>query len=389
MGINIHRLRKDVYKLDQEKEEFGSLLLDRQGVIVKTSLVGVGANVLLAAFKAAVGLGTHSIAVTLDAVNNLSDALSSVVTILGAKLGAKAPDQKHPLGYGRIEYLSSMLVAALVLYAGVTSLVESIKKIFNPVEVDYTVLSLLILAVGILAKLVLGAYVKKQGERVHSGALLASGADASFDALLSASVLGSALIYLFLGWSLEAYVGLVLSIFIVKAGVEMMTQTLDDIIGHKGNLDLRKEVQEVLTQAEEVQGAYDLLLFNYGPDNYYGSVHLELPDTMKVKDLDLLTRRLQGEVYKKTGVIMTGIGVYSQNTQDSDLTRMQKTIEEKILAHPWALQVHGFYLNREEKIISLDVVVDFSMDKKEAFKLLQEDVRELYPDYRVQIVPAF
>lgn len=198
MGINIPRLRKDVYKLDQEKKEFGSLLLDRQGVIVKTSLVGVGANVLLAAFKAAVGLGTHSIAVTLDAVNNLSDALSSVVTILGAKLGAKAPDQNHPLGYGRIEYLSSMLVAALVLYAGVTSLVESIKKIFNPVEVDYTVLSLMILAVGILAKLVLGAYVKKQGERVHSGALLASGADASFDALLSASVLGSALIYLFL-----------------------------------------------------------------------------------------------------------------------------------------------------------------------------------------------
>ncbi|MBQ7466111.1 MAG: cation diffusion facilitator family transporter, partial [Oscillospiraceae bacterium] len=118
----------------------------RDSVIVRTSIIGIVANVFLAGFKAAIGLLSHSIAVTLDAVNNLSDALSSVITIVGTKLAGKQPDQKHPLGYGRIEYLSAMVVAAIVLYAGVTSLVESVKKIIHPEAADYSTVSLIIIA---------------------------------------------------------------------------------------------------------------------------------------------------------------------------------------------------------------------------------------------------
>ena len=163
-----------------------ALSLNREKVIVKTSVIGIAANALLVAFKAAIGLASGSIAVILDAVNNLSDALSSVITILGAKLGAKQPNKKHPLGYGRIEYLSSMMVSAIVLYAGITSLVESVKKIIHPEAADYTVVSLVIIAAAVVVKLILGAYVKKQGKKVDSGALVASGSDASFDAVLSA-----------------------------------------------------------------------------------------------------------------------------------------------------------------------------------------------------------
>ena len=208
--------------MTEQNSDIVLLSANREKAIVRTSIVGIVTNILLVAFKAFVGLVSNSIAVILDAVNNLSDALSSVVTIIGAKLGAKQPDKKHPLGYGRIEYLSSMIVAALVLYAGITSLVESAKKIIHPEAADYSTVSLIIISVAIAVKLVLGIYVKKQGRAVSSGALVASGSDALFDAILSASVLASAVIYLIWGISLEAYVGVVIAGFIIKAGIEMM-----------------------------------------------------------------------------------------------------------------------------------------------------------------------
>ncbi|MBR0470393.1 MAG: cation diffusion facilitator family transporter, partial [Clostridia bacterium] len=162
---------------------------NRDKVIVRTSIIGIAANVFLAAFKAAVGIASNSIAVVLDAVNNLSDALSSVITVIGTKLAGKKPDKKHPLGYGRIEYLSAMIVSAIVLYAGITSAVESVKKIIWPEQADYSIVSLIIIASAVAVKIILGSYVKKQGKKVNSNALVASGADALFDAILSASVL--------------------------------------------------------------------------------------------------------------------------------------------------------------------------------------------------------
>ena len=199
---------------------------NREQIIVRTSYVGIAVNILLAAFKAIVGLASHSIAVVLDAVNNLSDALSSVITILGAKLAGKKPDRKHPLGHGRIEYISAMIVSAIVLYAGITSLVESVKKIIEPDEVSYTTISLVIIGVAVVAKILLGRYVKAKGESVGSGALVASGTDAMSDAILSFAVLVTALVYTFTGISLEAYVGVIISIFIIKAGIEMISDTI-------------------------------------------------------------------------------------------------------------------------------------------------------------------
>ena len=161
---------------------------NRDRVIVRTSVIGILANLFLAAFKAAVGLLSHSIAVVLDAVNNLSDALSSVITIIGTKLAGKKPDKKHPLGYGRIEYLSALIVSAFVLYAGITALVESVKKIIHPEAADYSAAGLVIVASAVIVKLLLGRYVKATGEKVNSGALIASGSDAVSDAALSLSV---------------------------------------------------------------------------------------------------------------------------------------------------------------------------------------------------------
>ena len=360
--------------------------MDREKIIVRTSVIGIITNVLLAAFKAAVGLISNSIAVTLDAVNNLSDALSSVVTIIGAKLGARKPDKKHPLGYGRIEYISSMIVAAIVLYAGITSLVESIKKIIHPEAADYGTVSLVIIAVAIIVKLVLGRYVKKQGEKVNSGALVASGKDASFDAILSASVLASAIVFLVWGISLEAYVGVIISIVIIKAGIEMMLETLNDIIGKREDAETIREIKRILCEEPEIRGAYDLTLFNYGPDKNYGSVHMELPDTMTAEAIDVLTRKVQLKVYEETGVALTGISVYSFNTKDDEAAEIRSKVRSTVLSHDWALQMHGFYADTANRTMRFDVVVSFDIDHQEAVDVLLQEIRQLYPDYDIQIV---
>ena len=373
--------------MEKQGTDIAEVAQNREKVIVKTSVVGILTNVLLVGFKAAVGILSNSIAVILDAVNNLSDALSSVVTIIGAKLGAKQPDKKHPLGYGRIEYLSSMIVAALVLYAGVTSLVESVKKIIHPEAADYGTVTLIIISVAILVKLALGLYVKKQGKKVGSGALAASGSDALFDAILSASVLASAIVYLIWGISLEAYVGVVIAGFIIKAGVEMMIETLNDIIGKREDAETVKELKQIVREEEAVLGAYDVTLFNYGPNKNYGSVHIELPEAMTVDEADRIIRRIQANVYQKTGVILTGVSVYSVNARDSEAGRMREAIEKAVRSHEWALELHGFYADLKEKTVRFDVVLSFDVDRKEALKTMYEEVGALYPDYRFLIVP--
>ena len=358
----------------------------RDKVIVRTSILGIAANLLLSAFKAVIGLLANSIAVVLDAVNNLSDALSSVITIIGTKLANKKPDKKHPLGYARIEYLTAVVVAAIVLYAGITSLVESIRKIIHPEAADYSTAGLIIIGAAIVVKLVLGRYVKKKGQQVNSAALEASGSDALFDAILSTSVLASAIIFLTTGLSLEAWVGVIISGFIIKAGIEMMAETVGELLGRRGDPELVTKIKDLLKEEPEVRGAYDLLINNYGPDKNYASVHVELPDTMTVEDLDVLTRKVQSRVYQETGVVLTGVGVYSYNTSDDEAAHIRNAVQEKVLDHPWALQLHGFYVDLEQKNMRFDVVLSFDADHDECLELLQKELEAAYPDYQILII---
>lgn len=362
-------------------------VISRDRVVIQTSIIGILANVLLAAFKAVVGILSHSIAVVLDAVNNLSDALSSLITIIGMKLAGRLPDKKHPMGHGRTEYLSAMIVSAIVLYAGITAAVESVKKIISPETPDYKVVSLVIIAVAVVVKIILGRFVKSQGEKVNSGALIASGSDAVYDAILSASVLASALFFVATGISLEAWVGLVIAVFIIKAGIEMMKETLDDIIGHRADAEMTKKIKQLLTEEPEVRGAYDLLMDDYGPGRNYATVHLELPDTMTVEEVDVLTRKVQLKVYKETGVVLTGVGVYSYNTQDTKAAEIRNTVFETVMSHDWALQVHGFFADTEAKTLRFDVVMSFDIDPKEGLRTVIKEVQELYPDYHVTVTP--
>ena len=360
---------------------------NRDKVIIRTSIIGILTNVLLAAFKAAIGIISNSIAVTLDAVNNLSDALSSIITIIGTKLAGKLPDRKHPLGYGRIEYLSAMIVSGIVLYAGITSAVESVKKIIHPEKPDYSIVSLVIIAVAVLVKIILGRYVKAKGEQVNSGSLVASGSDAMFDAILSASVLVSAIIYKLSGLSLEAYVGVVIAGFIIKAGIEMMIETLNELLGSRADQEKTERIKQLLTEDPEVRGAYDLIIYNYGPDKDLASVHLELPDTMTAREIDKLTRRLESKVYKETGVILAAVGLYSYNTGNDKAAEIQKDVHDRVMAHDWAVQVHGFYVDVEAKEMTFDVVLSFDIKPREGLQIIYKEISEAYPDYRIHIAP--
>ena len=358
----------------------------RQKVIVRTSIIGIAANILLAAFKAFVGLAANSIAVVLDAVNNLTDALSSVVTILGTKLANRAPDKDHPLGHGRYEYLSAMVIVAIILYAGITSFVESVKKIITPEVPDYSTVALIVIAAAVVVKIVLGLYVQSKGKQVNSASLVASGKDALFDAIISASVLAAAVIFIFTGFSLEAYVGVLISIMIVKAGIEMLNETLDDILGHRPASELSLGIKKTVCQEPLVHGAYDLLIDDYGPDLTIASIHVEVDDVLTAAEIDALTRRLQQAVYAEHGVVLATVGIYSRNTSDDAIASMRSEITRLVMSHDDVLQLHGFFVNEETKAVTFDLIIDFAnADRQQLYQHIYEDVQTAYPDYTFAI----
>lgn len=369
----------------EQKEQKATFSRDR--IIVRTSIIGIVANFLLAGTKAIVGMLANSIAVLLDAVNNLSDALSSIITIAGAKLSARKPDRNHPLGHGRIEYMSALIISFIVLYAGATSAVESVKKIIEPEPADYSVMHLVLIGAAVVVKIFLGTYFKRQGRKVNSTALVASGTDATFDAILSTSVFASALIFMITGLSLEAYVGVIISGFIIRSGIELLRDTLDDILGKRADSDLSRKIKEIACSEPEVYGAYDLFLNNYGPDKNYASIHVELADTMTVEQVDVLTRRIQERVYAETGVIITGVGVYSYNTRDDEAAHIRNRVQELVMEHEWALQIHGFHVEPENRTMRFDVVFSFDKEPSQGVAEIMEEVGKEFPGYHVAVIP--
>lgn len=359
---------------------------NRKTRIIRASLVGILTNILLVVFKAIVGVVSNSIAIILDAVNNLSDALSSVITIVGTKLAGKEADKEHPFGHGRIEYLSAMMISIIILYAGFTALIESVKKIINPEVADYSIITIITIIVAVVVKVLLGLYVKSVGKKVNSDSLVNSGEDALLDAVISFSTIVAALVYLVWGISLEAWLGAVISIIIIKSGFDMSKETLSKILGERVDAELARNIKKTIASYPEVSGAYDLVMNNYGPDSYNGSVHIAVPDTMTVDELDKLTRRITGEVYQKYGVLLTAVGIYSINTKNDEVENALKTISSIVLKEKYVLQLHGFYYNKDDKSIRFDIVVSFdAKNREDVHSLVLDKVQKAFPSYSIQI----
>lgn len=360
--------------------------MNRSSQIIRTSWIGIIANVLLAAFKAGVGLLASSVAIVMDAVNNLSDALSSVITIVGTKLSQRPADRKHPFGFGRIEYFSAIIIAVIVLTAGVTSLIESVKKIFNPTTPTYTTTTLIVIIVAIVVKLVLGQYVKKQGEKLKSDALIASGSDALFDAVITLATLVSAGVMLLWHVSLDGVLGALISLVIIKAGIEMLASPVNELLGAKISPELLSQIKREVADFDGVYGVFDIIVHNYGPDVQIGSLHVNVLDTMDAHQIHGLTRRISEEMFARHGIVMT-VGVYAVATGDNKRAQLQHTIMQALAAHEHIEQVHGFYYFEDERRVSVDIVPDLTIHDDAAFiQELIAEVQPLIPDDHLTIV---
>ena len=359
---------------------------NRSKIIVRTSLIGVATNIGLVVLKAIVGIFANSIAIIMDAINNLSDALSSVITIVGTKLAQKKPDAKHPYGHGRVEYITSLIIAVIILAAGGSAIVESIMSIINGHEPSFNVVSLILIAVAVVVKIVLGLYFRHVGKKVNSEALKGSGIDALFDALLSVGTLVSIAVSLIWKVNIEGYIGIIIGLFMLKSGIGVLRNSLSSIIGERTSKETSDAIKHLVCENPEVKGAYDLIVNNYGPDRGIGSIHIEVDDTLTAKEIHPLTRKIAGQVYEKFGIIMT-VGIYASNNSNPIINKIKNDIHDEVLKHPTIKQIHGFYCDQEIKSISFDVIVDFK--DKEAPALIQEIQNNLsnkYPDYKFYIV---
>ncbi|MBO4405005.1 MAG: cation transporter [Treponema sp.] len=359
----------------------------REAIIIRTGIIGILANIFLASFKAVAGILSNSIAVILDAVNNLTDALSSIITIIGTKLALKPADREHPFGHGRAEYISAMIIGIIILYAGFTSLVESVKKIITPQIPDYSAVTIIVVSSAVFVKIILGLFTSAMGRRANSSSLTASGKDALMDSVISLSTLAAALVFIFKGISLEAWLGVVISFFIIRTGVETLKETLSKILGERIDSKISIAIKKTVASVDpEIRGAYDLALNNYGPDKHLGSIHIEIPDTWTAGKIDSVTRKITRVVYEKFGVIMTAVGVYSVNTKNNSAAEIRSRVSAIVHDHKDIVQMHGFFVDEEEKLMKFDLVVSFgSEDMQAMYEHVVSDVKEAFPDYDVQV----
>lgn len=352
--------------------------MERSKKIVQISIVGIVVNAVMIALKGAVGLATGSIAILMDAVNNLSDMLGSVITIVGTKLAGKAPDKKHPYGYGRIELISTVTISLIVLFAGFTALRESVQSVLAPEAASYTAVSLVLIAIAALIKFLLGQYVKRAGKEYKADSLIASGTEAVFDSLVSLSTLVAALVSMLWHVSIEGWLGTLIALLILKAGIELLMQSLSDMIGARVDRDLSINLKRDICKHEYVRGAYDLVLHKYGPDRMIGSVHVELPDEITAREIHRLTRDIMEDVRRNYGIVLT-VGIYATNTASEESARMRAYLLELIKDYPDILQMHGFYMDAQRRQVSFDLVIDYK--SKRRIELRDEVIERMRGQY--------
>ena len=359
---------------------------NRSKKIIRTSVVGILANLGLVAVKAVVGLITNSIAIIMDAINNLSDALSSVITIVGTKLSQKKPDAKHPYGHGRVEYLTSLVISVIILIAGSAAIIESIIAIIDNNLPSFEIWSVILIAIAVLVKIGLGIYFRYMGKKLNSEALKGSGIDALFDALLSFATLVSIVVALIWKVNIEGYVGIIIGLFMIKSGIDVLRRSLSSIIGERTSKETAEAIKKLVCSNKEVKGAYDLIVNNYGPDRGIGSIHIEVDDNLTAKEIHPLTRKISTQVYQEFGIILT-IGIYATNSSDKEVNEIREAIRKEIFSHPTIKQMHGFYVDQETKTISFDVIVNFEdKNSTQLIKEIHDKLADQFSNYHFFII---
>lgn len=347
-------------KKNKEKQVFTEK--ERNKGIIRTSLVGIGGNALLVAMKATVGFIAGSVSIIMDALNNLTDALSSIITIIGTKLSGKNPDKKHPYGHGRVEYITSSLIGAVILFAGGSAIYKSIESIINHFKTgelpSYDNYAFFLISAAIVIKIGLGIFYQIKGKKYNSSVLKASGLDALFDSLLTLSTLIGAIVSRFASTYVEGYIGVVIGIFILRTGFEIVREAISNLIGVRIDQEFANEIKAEIAQFDGVKGVYDLILNNYGHSKFIGSVHVGVDESLTAKDIHILEREIGVNLYLKHNIIMT-VGIYCETVSSPIGNEIKNKIIELIKENPFILQLHGFYIDEGTKSVYFDLVFDY------------------------------
>lgn len=351
--------------------------------IINTSIIGIVVNICLVILKSIFGMMAGSIAMLLDALNNLTDVTSSVVTIIGLNWSKKQPDEEHPMGHGRIEYISAIIVSIIIIYAGASAGLESINKIFNPMNTDYRGYTIIMVIISIITKCILGSFVKKRGELNKSPALIASGQDAINDCIVSVAVLISALLSVFANIHIDAFIGLLISLWIMKSGFELFLEDLKDILGRRADRTLAKQIISYINSFDEVEDVHDLVLHNYGPDRFIGSVVIDVDENMTATNIYTISHYIKDDVLDAYNVILSAIGicVVSSTTKD-----MREEIIRRLEHIDGILQVHGIHIDNEKHLIDLDIIISFDDPYPDAtLDHAYMHMAESFPEYTIDI----
>lgn len=370
---------KLLYKLLRQNPE------TREGIITVTSALGILANVMIALVKIVIGLLVSSIAIISEGVNNATDVLSSVMTLLGAKLAQKHPDAKHPFGYGRIEYLSSLVIAGSILFTGIEMIITSVDHVFHPEELSVSYLSVGIIAFTALIKFFLGIYTIKMGNKAESGALIAVGKDCRNDSYASLITIVSSLIFLLAGVNLDAYAGIIISVLIVKVGFDSLKETLGDILGRPGDHDLAVKIYNEVMRTDGVLAAADMMLHNYGPDAWSGSVNVEMDHNKTVGEIYQELHRLQLRIMHEHRVTMV-FGIYAVDNDGEKIKVLRRQIADFIKQNEHIKSYHAVYIDSADSRIYCDFIVDYQLKDWDGVRTQFEDyMARQYPEYSVEL----
>jgi len=361
----------------------------REKEIIKTSIIGIIGNVILVLFKAFVGIIANSVSIIMDAINNFTDALSSIITIIGTKLSGKKPNKKHPYGYGRIEYMTSTLIAILILFAGGMAIYESIKSIIdhyqNGTMPSFEIYSIIIIAAAILVKVSIGLFFRHKGKKIDSEALKASGMDALFDSVLSTATLIGVILAKFANLYVEGFLGIIIGLFILKSGFGVLAESLSSMIGNRFDKEYIKEIKKEINSIDGVKGSYDLILNSYGHNKSIGSVHIGVSDKLSAKEIQKIERDITMLMYTKYNTIMT-IGIYAENFSDEFTKDYYSKVLDIIKKYDTVLQIHGFYIDKELMLINYDLVISFDdTNPEETINKIKEETEALDSNYKIII----
>jgi len=350
-------------------------------------VVGILMNFLLFGFKLAIGLLTSSIAVMADAFNNLSDMASSIVTIIGFKLSSVPPDEEHPFGHGRLEYISALVVAFMVMLVGVQFIKSSFERILNPVPIKFEIIPFIILLISILIKIWLSRFNNFIGKKIDSSALKAAALDAMGDVVTSSCVVLSFLAAKFTSIPIDGYVGIVVALLILYAGFSLVKDTINPLLGEAPDEELVNSIIDGLMSYDMVIGVHDLIIHNYGVGKSIASIHAEIPSDKDILDIHEIIDTAERELSEKLKIYLV-IHMDPVNVQDEEIYETRQELEDMLKQNPYILSIHDFRIvgKGERKNLIFDVVVDpneldRNVTKDEIKKNITKLVKEAHPCY--------